>query len=307
MKTCLVGYTGFVGSNLALQHQFTEIYNSKNIEKAFGTQPDLLVYSGVRAEKFLANQNSEEDFETVKNAFDNIKKIQPKRIVLISTIDVYKKPDNVTEETLIDTDDLHPYGLNRYYLEQWVEKEFPDSLIVRLPGLFGVNIKKNFLYDFIHIIPSLLRENKFEELSNKDSLICDYYIRQDNGFYKCRELSDDERRKLKNYFNNIGFSALNFTDSRGSFQFYNLNYLWNHINIALDNRIFKLNLATEPVTISEIYRYLTGREFINEIAPNVPYYNFRTIHDKLYGGQNGYIFTKQKVLEDIKKFVEEYR
>ena len=66
MKTCLVGYTGFVGSNLALQHQFTEIYNSKNIEKAFGTQPDLLVYSGVRAEKFLANQNSEEDFEIVK-------------------------------------------------------------------------------------------------------------------------------------------------------------------------------------------------------------------------------------------------
>ena len=129
---------------MALQHQFTEIYNSKNIEKAFGTQPDLLVYSGVRAEKFLANQNSEEDFEIVKNAFDNIKKIQPKRIVLISTIDVYKKPDNVTEETLIDTDDLHPYGLNRYYLEQWVEKEFPDSLIVRLPGLFGVNIKRIF-------------------------------------------------------------------------------------------------------------------------------------------------------------------
>lgn len=307
MRSCLVGYTGFVGSNLALQNQFTEMYNSKNIEKAYGSQPDLLVYSGVRAEKFLANQNPEKDFEIVKNAFNNIIKIQPKRIVLISTIDIYKKPNHVTEDTLIDTNDLQPYGLNRYLLEQWVEKEFQDCLIIRLPGLFGVNIKKNFLYDYIHVIPSLLRENKYDELVNKDPFIREYYIRQDNGFYKCREISEEERNKLKNYFNNIGFSALNFTDSRGSFQFYNLNYLWDHITKALNNGIQKLNLATEPVTISEIYRYLTGREFMNEITPSVPEYNFKTIHDHLYGGHNGYIFTKQKVLEDIRKFVEEYR
>ena len=84
----LVGYTGFVGSNLYRSYKFDKIYNSKNIEESFGTNPDLLVYAGVRAEKYLANNNKEKDYEIILNAEDNIKKINPKKIVLISTIDV---------------------------------------------------------------------------------------------------------------------------------------------------------------------------------------------------------------------------
>ena len=48
----LVGYTGFVGSNIYTSGEFDAVYNSKNIEEAFGTKPDLLVYAGLRAEKF---------------------------------------------------------------------------------------------------------------------------------------------------------------------------------------------------------------------------------------------------------------
>ena len=49
----LVGYTGFVGSNIyaAAGDRIDAVYNSKNIEKAFGTNPDLLIYAGLRAEK----------------------------------------------------------------------------------------------------------------------------------------------------------------------------------------------------------------------------------------------------------------
>lgn len=43
----LVGYTGFVGSNLAESHSFDGLYHSKNIEQAYGTKPELLVYAGV--------------------------------------------------------------------------------------------------------------------------------------------------------------------------------------------------------------------------------------------------------------------
>ena len=35
-------------------------------------------------------------------------------------------------------------------------------------------------------------------------------------------ITDLEREGLKEVFLNIGFSALNFTDNRGRFQFYNL-------------------------------------------------------------------------------------
>lgn len=305
MRTSLVGYTGFVGSNIASDFKFDDLYNSKNIEEAFGTEPDLLIYSGVRAEKFLANNEPQKDLTIIRNAFENIKKINPKKVVLISTIDVYKNPIEVNEYSEIDIDGLLPYGLNRYKLESMVEKNFDNHLIVRLPGLYGKNIKKNFIYDLINVIPSLLNETKYNELIEKDDYIKKFYEKQDTGFYKCIELNNNDRNNLKEYFNKMGFSALNFTDSKGVFQFYNLSYLWNHINIALNNNIKKLNLATEPVSISELYRYIKGTTFINEISPNPFNYNFKTKYAEIFGGKNGYIFDKQFILNDIRKFVEQ--
>ena len=79
-----------------------------------------------------------------------------------------------------------------------------------------------------------------EELVSKDDLIKQYYTLQDNGFYKCKELEKDEQKILKNYFEKIGFSALNFTDSRSIYQFYDLSNLWGHIQKALENGVKKL-------------------------------------------------------------------
>ena len=77
----LVGYTGFVGSNLYSEGSFDAVYHSKNIEEAFGTKPDLLVYSGLRAEKYLANQAPERDMELILQAEENISRISPKKLV----------------------------------------------------------------------------------------------------------------------------------------------------------------------------------------------------------------------------------
>lgn len=304
MIKSLVGYTGFVGSNLASQVKFDGLYNSKNIEEAYNTKPDLLIYSGIRAEKYLANKEPEKDYAIIQEAIRNIIKIKPKRLVLISTIDVYKNPVDVDEDTAIETEDLQPYGLNRYFAEKWVEENISDYLIVKLPGLYGKNIKKNFIFDLINIIPSMLTEAKFIELCQKDDFIESYYINQDNGFYKYKDISESERSKLKEYFNKIGFSALNFTDSRGTFQFYNLSYLWNHIETALNNGIKKINFATEPVRVSELYKYIKNGDFINEVAANPPVYDYKTKHFKLFGGNNGYILNEKFVLRDIKDFVE---
>lgn len=303
MKTALVGFTGFVGSNLSKSHEFQGLYNSKNIQEAFGTNPDLLVYSGIRAEKFVANKFPEKDYEIILNAIDNIKKINPKKLVLISTIDVYKSPIDVNENTLIDENDLQPYGKNRHLLEKWVEENFTDYLIVRLPGLFGLNIKKNFIYDIINFIPSLLNKEKFQELILKNPELESFYSLNNDGFYKCNDLTLAERASLKQIFETLNFSALNFTDSRGVFQFYNLGNLWKHINIALEKSINKLNLATEPISVEELYGYIFNSEFKNEITDAPPYYDFRTIHFNDFNGENGYIFSKEKVLKEIKDFV----
>lgn len=300
----LVGYTGFVGSNLHNARQFDNVYNSGNIKMAYGTEPDLLVYSGLRAEKYMANQYPEKDFQAILEAIENIKAINPKKLVLISTIDVYNDPFNVDENTPIQEETLEPYGLNRYYLEKWVMKNYNEYLIVRLPGLYGLNLKKNFIYDFINIIPFMLTENKYTELLEKDLSLNQYYDKLDNGFYKCNVNNEKDKKILRTIFQKIGFSALNFTDSRGVFQFYNLKYLWGHIEKALERKIKVLNLAVEPVQINEIYRYITGNNFQNEILnKKIPNYNFKTIHKELCV-KNGYLFEKEFVLEDIKRFVE---
>lgn len=303
MKTALAGYTGFVGSNLAAAHPFSGLYNSKNIEEAFGTRPELLVYAGVRAEKFLANQMPEQDLETVREAFSNIQKIQPQRVVLISTIDVYREPVDVDEGSVIDTEGLQPYGYHRYLLEQWVREAFPEALIVRLPGLYGKNIKKNFIYDFIHRIPSMLKEEKLLQLEAAKPGLTDFYEKQGNGFYKCRSLSEEERRPLRSYFDGAGFSAIHFTDSRGIFQFYPLPRLWGHIEKAMQEGLPLVNLATEPLRVSELYHFLTDRDFVNEIAAQPPCYDYRSKYAELFDGKNGYLFDKAFLLEDLKRFV----
>lgn len=305
MKTAIVGYTGFVGSNLCASHTFDSCYNSKNIERAFGTEPDLLLYSGVRAEMFLANKFPEKDLEIIENAIENIKRIKAKRVVLISSIAVYNQTFNVDENTVINKKESTAYGRNRRILEEWVEQNYTDSLVVRLPGIYGMNLKKNFLYDMIHIIPAMLTEAKYKELSAQSELIKANYVMQDNGFAKC-VADEDTRKVLKGEFQKNGFTALLFTDSRGIFQYYNLNRLWQLIETALYNNIRTVNVAVEPVTIAEIYSHVyDGKTFTNYLDKPVPHFDFRTVHTNVFGGENGYILDKKTCLDDIKRFIHE--
>ena len=298
----LVGYTGFVGSNIYSEGKIDAVYNSKNIETAYGTEPDLLIYSGLRAEKYLANNDPEKDMELINQAIENISKINPKKLVLISTVDVLKNPVDVDEMASIETEGLQAYGYNRYQLELWVRDHYKDALIVRLPGLFGKNIKKNFIYDYINVIPFMLKEEKYLELVNKENELEKYYHKQDNGFYKV-DVKEDDKEYLKNIFRKVGFSALNFTDSRSRFQLYNLSRLWNDINKALENNLTTWHPATEPVTAGEIYKYLTGEEFVNELNGVPANYDYKTAYAEVFGGTNGYICDKETVLKEIQKFV----
>lgn len=299
----LVGYTGFVGSNLYGTGCFDAVYNSKNITDSYGTKPDLLVYAGLRAEKYLANHDPKKDMEMIIQAEDNIQKINPQKLVLISTIDVFQEPKNVDENTEINTEHLHAYGYDRYQLERWVRDSFSDALIIRLPGLYGHNIKKNFIYDYINVIPFMLKCEKMQELLKIDSSLADFYQIQDNGFYKVTNLNNKEKELLKNKFRNLEFNALHFTDSRSIYQFYPLNRLWQDIQTALEYDIRLWHPATEPVSAGELYKYMTGDDFVNELSGNPAYYDYKTIWDKQFNGIDGYIMSKRMVLEDVKRFI----
>lgn len=299
----LVGYTGFVGSNIYAAGNFDAVYNSKNIEEAFGSNPDLLIYAGLRAEKYLANNAPEKDMELILQAEANIEKINPKKLVLISTIDVFKTPQGVDETSVVDTENLHAYGYNRYRLELWCREKYPDALIIRLPGLFGKNIKKNFIYDYINVIPYMLKAEKFEELEAVDPELKKYYLPQGNGFYRVN-VSEEDKKSLKDRFRKLGFSALNFTDSRSIYQFYNLGRLWTDIRTAMEVGITMWHPATEPVSAGEVYEYLAGEQFVNELGGIPADYDYKTVYAEIFGGSQGYIQTKEDVLKEIKTFVD---
>lgn len=154
----LAGYTGFIGSNIFARasNRIDGIFNTQNIEKAYGLEPDVLIYAGLKPDKELAERAPYQHLEKVLEAQETIRKINPYKLVLISSTDVYKNPVGVDEENSVfavgsdkaDNKGILPYNLNRYYFEEWVRKYYPESLIVRLAIPYGLNYKHNNIKRF---------------------------------------------------------------------------------------------------------------------------------------------------------------
>lgn len=252
MNNALVGYTGFVGSNLLAQMSFQHLYNSKNYKDIKNREFDLLVFSGAKAEKWKANENPIEDQRHIEELIENLNTVKAKTAVLISTVDVYPNPNQVDERTEIPLDN-HAYGKNRLHLENFFHKHFENSLVIRLPGLFGSGLKKNVIFD-------LLNKNQTEKI-----------------------------------------------DSRGSFQFYNLDHISSDINKSLKHKIKTLNVSSEPVTVGEIASHCFDFNFENLVLPTPAKYDFKSIYSELWARNDGYLYSKDSVLKECKRFVEKYR
>jgi hypothetical protein len=251
----LVGYSGFVGSNIQrlFPAKFTELYNSKNFKDAAGKSFDLFLFTASRAEKWLANKFPEQDAAHIEELISVLKTISAKKAVLISTIDVYKDLLELDENAVPPIEGHHAYGTNRRKLELFFTQQFKDLHIARLPGTFGKGLKKNAIYDLIN---------------------------------------NNEVQKI---------------DSRGSFQFYNLEHIGSDLTKIIQNNISLINLTSEPVNISEISEYCFGKPFKNEVSPTPANYNLKSKHARLWNHNNGYLYPKEQVLEEIKQFVQEFK
>lgn len=253
MTSAIIGHTGFVGGNLVTQVEFDARYNSSNIEDIAGRSYDLVVCSGARAEKWRINQEPERDRAELQRLQDCLRAAHIEQLVLISTVDVYPEPFGVDEGTPIDVDAASAYGRHRRELELWAESNF-DTVVVRLPGLFGRGLKKNAIYDLLH-------DNMVDRIH---------------------------------------------ADAR--FQFYDLSSLWRDIETAMEHRLHVVNFATPPVSMQDVARRAFGTEFDNRpdgVSP--PSYDMRTRHHDAYGGPEGYITTREDVLDRLAGFVERER
>lgn len=146
----LIGYSGFVGSTLLKQKPFEALYRSINIEEIASKTFDTVVCAGAPAQKWIANREPEADLKKIEGLIAHLKSMRCKTFILISTVDVFSSPVGVDENTLVDEEGLHAYGLHRRLLEKFVENHFPRHLIVRLPGLVGPGLRKNVIFDFLN-------------------------------------------------------------------------------------------------------------------------------------------------------------
>jgi len=150
MINSLIGFSGFVGNTLLKQASFDILYRSTNIENIKDQSFDTVVCAGAPAQKWIANREPEADRRGIYELIDCLKAVKCVTFILISTVDVFKDPSGVDENTEITETGLHPYGKHRRLLENFVVSHFPNHLIIRLPGLVGPGLRKNVIFDFLN-------------------------------------------------------------------------------------------------------------------------------------------------------------
>lgn len=143
MNSALIGFTGFVGSNLLKSRFFDLKLNRSNIHTIRQKSFNHIICCGLPAEKWKANLSPKEDLDNTLNLIDNLSKVKSEFFTLISTVDVYRTPYGCDERDFCDTPN-QAYGINRLLLENFVATNFNSYQIIRLPGLFGPGLKKKY-------------------------------------------------------------------------------------------------------------------------------------------------------------------
>jgi hypothetical protein len=146
-QRALIGSTGFVGGVLQRHDDFSGLFHSSNVEELPEREWDEVVCAGMPAEKWRANKEPDDDEASLEALWGALGRTATRRVVLISTVDVFDPPRNKDESR--EPDAAHPYGRNRARLETRLAERFEDTAIVRLPALYGPGLKKNALYDLL--------------------------------------------------------------------------------------------------------------------------------------------------------------
>lgn len=149
-RSCLIGHTGFVGTNLSKQRNFTQYYNSRTIEAIKGKTYAQAVCAGIQPIQWWANKHPEADLANIDFLVEQLRQCTIDHFIMISTIDVYPKTRIVDERFNCHSLEHDAYGHNRLYAEDRIKELFPKVTIIRLPTLFGYGLKTNILYDLMH-------------------------------------------------------------------------------------------------------------------------------------------------------------
>ncbi len=110
-NAALIGSSGFVGQTLSKQAHFSHHFRSTNIGNIDGGTFDTVVCSAAPAQKNGSPTASRRrPKKNIDGLIAHLSTIQCKTFILISTVDVFKTPVGIDEDTPVDENDLHAYG-----------------------------------------------------------------------------------------------------------------------------------------------------------------------------------------------------
>nr|MBI1228760.1 hypothetical protein [Cytophagales bacterium] len=311
----LIGYTGFVGGHLCQKKKFDKKFNTQNIKEIRGEAFDLVVCAAAPGSMFEANKFPEKDLEKVRSIIKTLESIKAKSFVLISSIAVLEDFAGGEDEDVTAFQTELAYGRNRRLLEDFVEKHFENSLIVRLPALFGSGLRKNFLFDLLNPVPSMLTGAKLQEacsvldepLSSRLKEL--YEWDRKSGMFKVNRTklnADPKRSVLEQKMDEHGFSAIQFHNPETTYQYYDMKRLWQDITIALEAGLSHIHLVTEPLETARIYHHLKGKK-MPETKASPHHEDMQTKHASVWGRSGHYLEDAEEVLDKLSGFFEAER
>jgi hypothetical protein len=306
----LIGHTGFVGSALRRQTAFAACYNSQNIGAIEGQAFGTLICAAAPGSMLEANLAPERDAEKIDALIAQLSTARAERFVLISSIAVLADFAGGDDEGSQAFQQDLAYGRHRRALEAFVEGHFPGSLVVRLPALFGHGLRKNFLFDLLNPVPSMLSAAKHDALrSALDPALAAwagalYSPDAATGLLRLDRaaLNTDRRRAaLEDAVTALGLSATQFHHRETTYQYYPIDRLWQDIGIALKAGLSHLHLVAEPLTAAAIHAALLGHEMPDTPA-RLHREDMRTRHADLWGAEGPYQFDAATTLDRLAAF-----
>lgn len=308
----IIGNRGFVGGHLVNQHDFAAQYNTSNIDQALGHSFSKVVCAAAPGSMFEANKFPDRDKKNVDQLIDQLSQITAKQFVLVSSIAVLEdfagKDDEFTDRFQTEL----AYGRHRRELEVFCSENFSSCLILRLPALFGHKLKKNFIFDLLNPVPSMLNKKSYDELvkilpSILAKLLVKVYLWNDeiNMYQVDRSIlkNSENKDELEEALAKTDYSSVQFTNPNTTFQYYNIENLWSDIEMAQNNNIKLLHLATEPLAAERIHMELTGKTMPDTQA-RIHHENMYSSYGKLWKGSGPYLADGNSILTQLKTFFE---
>jgi nucleoside-diphosphate-sugar epimerase len=121
-----------------------------DVERLAEQHVDEIICAGAPAEKWRANADPEGDLTSIRRLLAALDSSTASSCVLVSTVDVFADSVGADEHRPPDRDQPSAYGRHRAMLEDFVRERFAESLVLRLPGVFGPGLKKNLVFDLLH-------------------------------------------------------------------------------------------------------------------------------------------------------------